>query len=205
MIDLFFEIIKHPLTYSCAPVILFGIGYYIKSWINKHTNRQTLLYELISLRSLFKHNNQISLSQLSFLKDKINSIFMNFDMTDNLISHTNALSEFFKYAPATTETFSPIFDLVILELSKQSWKGFNKFKSTSELNNILSYHPNRLIEYENRVEFGIKDIMTVVQANMNIHKLSNEQINMFNNITIDPNLLQDYINFKAWKMQQTSP
>ena len=55
------------------------------------------------------------------------------------------------------------------------------------------------------VEFGIKDIMTVVQANMNIHKLSNEQINMFNNITIDPNLLQDYINFKAWKMQQTSP
>lgn len=155
--DSIFIIFKSPEFFVA---ILFGVSYFIKEHINTIRSRRNYIYRMIKQR-FFLNNRPITKTHkdLYEIKDLLNNIPCDFNLTGEILDAINEFSEVINSDNPEYKEVSIVYDKLILTLNKQSkyvwWPWYDKYDFKYKFDNIKLYVPQRITDHENNEYFNM--------------------------------------------------
>lgn len=172
---------------ATIPVILFGIGYFIKDRLTHKTKIKNLLYEMLCNYKIFSIGTYHGIIVCGNLISQIQSTCkMTKELHNLLLDFTKEVNK----KNSNQEFLNSAYSKIIINISKQAhWFSFNnKYKYTDDICNYFLYYPSITAQYH----YG--EILSKVSITNDGNKM--KIYNMMNTMeTEDLDLVVDYMNY----------
>ncbi len=142
--EFIYYILQFPIVYSCAPVLLFAFGYYIKQCIETFYKRKIHFYSMLNCCN----NNSVTSKTLYELSKLINDIPIYYNMNKDMIKYISSFLESTNDKNLEHERLERYRNLLFFISNKTwFWWFLNPYKEKHQLKQY-SYRPRGIYERE---------------------------------------------------------